>query len=53
MPMWWAAMVIGAVNCWILGVIVKDVGAIGKTIVGSGEKEMGGRSEKEGRAVKG
>jgi len=43
--MWWAAVGFGAVNCWILGIIVWDVGMMqeesGGKEVDVGEKEGG------------
>ena len=44
--LWGAGLAFFAVNCWILGVVVSDIGALGR-----GDGNVGGVVEKKGRKV--
>jgi len=44
--LWGAGLAFFAVNCWILGIVVSDIGALGR-----GEGKVGGDGEKKGAKV--
>lgn len=46
--LWSAGLLFFAVNCWILGIIVKDIGNVGEGVADIVEKRREGKS---GRAA--
>ncbi len=48
--LWGAGLAFFAVNCWILGIVVRDIGALGR---GEGRKEGVVEKRGEGKVVVG